>query len=572
MNEYFQVGAVPAPSSPGASSVMRQEFANIAAGFDKLPVMAGHGGALVTINSTGTGMETTGFVVDDIVTLTGTQELTNKTISWADNAFPGFGDAATKNVGSGIGDVVMLLEANKLPGLDAGNLSNIPGLDLKADVNNAILTGAPVCPTPPGGDVSARIANTQFVSDTMQALGNFGPSNATPLMDGVGSSGFSATGSRSDHVHPVDTSRAPAAASSAAGTSFTPAGNIAANNVQAAIQELDSEKANLASPVFTGVPAAPTPAGSSNDATLATTAFVQSAIAPLATVASPAFTGNPTAPTPLTSDNDTSIATTAFVQSLVAQQPAGVQPSNSTPLMNGVGAAGSSVDASRSDHVHPVDTSRAAASAATAGGTSFAPAGNIAATDVQAAIQELDAEKATLPTGTRLVFAQASAPTGWTQDTSDNATNRMLRVVNTAGNGVGGSHSPILNDVVPSHTHTMTTGTESVGHTHSANSGNVSADHTHWYDNHAHTINAPYGTPGGAQWGLSPIYQAGYINVFDTNHGGAGNTGGASANHYHSVSTGDRSAAHTHSGTTNNGSSQTNWTPRYINTIICSKD
>lgn len=47
----------------------------------------------------------------------------------------------------------------------------------------------------------------------------------------------------------------------------------------------------------------------------ATTAAVASTYAPLA---SPALTGNPTAPTPTAGDNDTSIATTAFVTTAVA--------------------------------------------------------------------------------------------------------------------------------------------------------------------------------------------------------------------------------------------------------------
>ena len=42
------------------------------------------------------------------------------------------------------------------------------------------------------------------------------------------------------------------AATAANNVSFAPAGNIAASNVQAAIQELDSEKASLAGPTFTG--------------------------------------------------------------------------------------------------------------------------------------------------------------------------------------------------------------------------------------------------------------------------------------------------------------------------------
>jgi hypothetical protein len=55
----------------------------------------------------------------------------------------------------------------------------------------------------------------------------------------------------------------------------TPAGNIAATTVQAAINELDTLKAPLASPTFTGVPAAPTAASGTNTTQVATTAFVQ---------------------------------------------------------------------------------------------------------------------------------------------------------------------------------------------------------------------------------------------------------------------------------------------------------
>jgi hypothetical protein len=68
----------------------------------------------------------------------------------------------------------------------------------------------------------------------------------------------------------------------------------------------------LASPVFTGNPTAPTPTAGDNDTSIATTAFVTTAVSAL--LASPVFTGNPTAPTPTVDDNDTSIATTAFVR------------------------------------------------------------------------------------------------------------------------------------------------------------------------------------------------------------------------------------------------------------------
>lgn len=69
--------------------------------------------------------------------------------------------------------------------------------------------------------------------------------------------------------------------------------------------------APLASPTFTGTPVAPTAAPGTNSTQIATTSFVATSFAPLA---SPALTGTPTAPTPATADNTTKIATTAFVK------------------------------------------------------------------------------------------------------------------------------------------------------------------------------------------------------------------------------------------------------------------
>lgn len=71
----------------------------------------------------------------------------------------------------------------------------------------------------------------------------------------------------------------------------------------------------LASPTFTGVPAAPTAAAGTNTTQIATTAFVATSYAPLA---SPALTGTPTAPTATAGTNTTQLATTAFVTAAVS--------------------------------------------------------------------------------------------------------------------------------------------------------------------------------------------------------------------------------------------------------------
>ncbi|WP_317467907.1 phage tail protein [Cronobacter sakazakii] len=87
-----------------------------------------------------------------------------------------------------------------------------------------------------------------------------------------------------------------------------------------------TQYAPKASPALTGKPTAPTPAQSSNDMQLATTAFVQAGLATKAPLASPALTGTPTAPTAAQTVNNGQIATTAFVKAaiaaLVASSPA----------------------------------------------------------------------------------------------------------------------------------------------------------------------------------------------------------------------------------------------------------
>jgi hypothetical protein len=153
-----------------------------------------------------------------------------------------------------------------------------------------------------------------------------------------------------------------------------------------------------------------------------------------------------------------------------------------------------------------------------------------------------------IPTGTRMPFAQAAAPTGFTQVTDDTATNRMLRVVNTAGGGTGGSASPILMNVVPSHTHTFL-------------SGGMNQNQAH-----AHGVS----DPGHVHYGI-PLQQ----NDTDRGTGSSifsvDNFGDTSVA-FTGIGINATNIDHSHSGTTDNGSSQTNWTPRYIDMIICTKN
>lgn len=141
--------------------------------------------------------------------------------------------------------------------------------------------------------------------------------------------------------------------------------------------------------------------------------------------------------------------------------------------------------------------------------------------------ERLDSLEATLnaPPGTVLTFYQLTPPLGWTQDTSNN--DAMFRVVSTSGGGSGGSDSPILNDKVPIHSHTASI--DSAGE-------------------HVHEQNLI--KDGASSWAGQPLagpFLSG-SSVFTDPAG----------DHDHSV--------------TVNANSGSNWTPKYIDMIIASKD
>jgi hypothetical protein len=109
----------------------------------------------------------------------------------------------------------------------------IAGPGWAAPLASPALTGTPTAPTATANTNSTQLATTAYV------LGQANSSAATISMDGSQAAGVSTLWARADHVHPTDTSRAP-----------------------------------LASPTFTGTPAAPTAAQNTSTTQLATTAFV----------------------------------------------------------------------------------------------------------------------------------------------------------------------------------------------------------------------------------------------------------------------------------------------------------
>ena len=56
-NSYFNATGIPATDAALTSATLRSELANIAAGFDKLPPLAGNGSKAVRVNAGGTALE-----------------------------------------------------------------------------------------------------------------------------------------------------------------------------------------------------------------------------------------------------------------------------------------------------------------------------------------------------------------------------------------------------------------------------------------------------------------------------------------------------------------------------------
>jgi hypothetical protein len=87
-------------------------------------------------------------------------------------------------------------------------------------------------------------------------------------------------------------------------------------------------------------------------------------LAAKAPLASPTFTGTPAAPTAAVDTSTTQVATAAFVLG---------QAASATPLIDGTAAVGTSTRYARGDHVHPTDTTRAPLASPALTGTPTAP-------------------------------------------------------------------------------------------------------------------------------------------------------------------------------------------------------
>jgi hypothetical protein len=229
-----------------------------------------------------------------------------------------------------------------------------------APINGPLFTGIPEATTAAPGTNSTQLATTAFVMaavggvgvetfngragnitlTTADITGAGGAPIASPALTGVPTAPTPAPGDNDTSI--ATTAFVMAALATGGVTSFnTRVGAITllASDISAA------GGAILASPVFTGVPVAPTAAALTSTNQIATCAFVAAAVlnsvasfngrtgavtltsadisaAGGAALASPHFTGTPTAPTPTVGDNSTALATTAYVTAAIGSIPA----------------------------------------------------------------------------------------------------------------------------------------------------------------------------------------------------------------------------------------------------------
>lgn len=163
--------------------------------------------------------------------------------------------------------------------------------------------------------------------DVDNITGSATPYTSIPEMDGVGSPGTEVAYSRGDHRHPTDTSRASAA------------------DLAQEILDRDGADNTLQANI---------------DATDAKIKFSSSAPYMDSSSASAGFSDY-MARADHVHPTDTSRASATDLATLTARVDAfsgSAAPSDATPLMDGVGAAGSGGNYSRGDHVHPSDTSK----------------------------------------------------------------------------------------------------------------------------------------------------------------------------------------------------------------------
>ena len=213
---------------------------------------------------------------------------------------------------------------------------------VQAQKASPAFTGVPTAPTADYGTNTTQLATTAFVQGE----------KASPTFVGIPTAPTASSTTSTTQIATTAFVQAQKISPAFTGIPTGPTANAGTNTTQLATTEfttgavatleasttattdsLQSLKAPLDSPVFSGVPTAPSPTDGDVSQKIATTAFVRSSapvlsvaaktgavtlvvsdVSGAAPTAAPTFTGDVKAPTPVYGDNSVFVATTAFVQ------------------------------------------------------------------------------------------------------------------------------------------------------------------------------------------------------------------------------------------------------------------
>ena len=188
-------------------------------------------------------------------------------------------------------------QSQRLDSIDANITAANAAIALRATTYSPTLTGNPRAPTATVADNSTTIATTAYVMAQDDLRREYADTSILANVGALESSTTTAIGLRANIASPTFTG-VPAAPTAGAGTRTTQLATTAyvmaqddtqriytdtaiASNISAVNSATNSNlvfKANLASPVLTGTPTAPTATAGTNTTQLATTAFVAAAI------------------------------------------------------------------------------------------------------------------------------------------------------------------------------------------------------------------------------------------------------------------------------------------------------
>lgn len=169
------------------------------------------------------------------------------------------------------------------------------------------------------------------------------------------------------------------------------------------------------------------------------------------------------------------------------------------------------------------------------------------------------------PSGTRLLFQQSAAPTGWTKDVTQN--DKTLRVVSgLVGTGGTTAFSSVFASRTVSGTTDTTTATGTVGNTTSTGTVGATTLDATTIPGHNHAINPSIvstTTATGAQARVQSISTAAGTNTTNT---------GGGLSHTHSLTMNAHNHALTINGHTHTYSSTLDMAVQYVDVIFASKD